>query len=350
MVEPASGRSWWRRLTGASGQSNLHSQPSQPNQPTQPGGAVQSCRSGQFHAAVTSLRGQRAENQDNYLLLSDGQARLLRDGEPISEAVPKWPAQRLRVAVFDGMGGHRDGRQVAEAAAMAAARIPPQDSAAATRAAILQLHRELAAQFSDSGAGFNGSAGRPGTTLVWVELDQRSGRGWLASVGDSRVYGSGTGTGGWQPLSHDHSLAEFSWRDGELDREEYRRLTSNGEQRLAQALAYGSWGIRYDDRGLKPFLHDEALRLDLASELPAELAGHADIQALQLQQGRSLLLASDGLWDGVAGTKRGWQDVAVGQEGLEGAEALAGMTDEMAHSAISDGGRDNVTVLLVARK
>ena len=370
---PATGRSWWQRLKGGLGQPDQSDQPDQSNQPDQPGQpdryaassqtprAVQTSQSDPIHAAVASLRGQRAENQDNYLLLSDGQARLLRDGAPLSVAVPKWPARRIRLAVFDGMGGHRGGRQVAEAAAMAAAQIPPQDTADATRTAILQLHRELAQQFSDPAARIKGDTGRPGTTLVWVELDQRSGRGWLASVGDSRVYGSSTT--GWQPLSHDHSLAEFSWRDGELDQQEYQRLSCNGGQRLAQALAYGSWGIRYDDRGLKPFSHDEALRLDLASDLPAEMAGHADIKALQLEPGQGLLLASDGLWDGAAGGKRGWTDVissgqggpgwpdGVGEPGEAGrAATLASQADEIAHAAIADGGRDNVTVLLVARE
>ena len=286
-----------------------------------------------LHTAVTSLRGRREENQDNYLLLSDKQARLMRDGEPVTMAVPNWPRQRLRVAVFDGMGGHRDGRQVAEASAAAAACIPPQTNAADTRAAVLQLHRQLADRF----VRHHHRQGNPGTTMVWVELDQRSGKGWLASVGDSRVYRCRGGE--WQQLTFDHTLAEFNWRDGDLDDGEYSRLSAGGDQRLAQALAYGSWGIRYDDRGLKPFLHHPDLRLDLANELSAQRLEHADVKSLQLKDGEVLLLASDGLWDNAVGS---------GEWGQPGEKTdLAALSTEMANSALGRGGRDNVTVLLL---
>ena len=286
-----------------------------------------------LQAAVASLRGQRAENQDNYLLFCDGQARLMRDGEPVTIVMPQWPSHRLRVAVFDGMGGHRDGRQVAEAAAEAMAGIPPLKNAADTRAAVLQLHHQLADRFARRHRQDN-----PGTTMVLAELDRRSRRGWLVSVGDSRVYRYRSAGTDWQQLTHDHTLAEFNWRDGDLDAAEYHRLRADGGQHLAQALAYGSWGIRYDDRSLKPFVHHPDLRLDLAGELPAERFEHADVKPLELAEGDYLLLASDGLWDGVGS---GWAQPDASVE-------LASLAQKIARASLQRGSRDNITVLLVA--
>ena len=281
-------------------------------------------------AAVASLTGARNENQDNYLILADGRAELLRNGEPVEMVIPNWPRQRVRLAVLDGMGGHRDGRQVAEAAAQRVAGIPPQYDAVTLRQSVLNLHRQLLRQFARPQDPAN-----PGATVVWAELDRYSGRGWLAHVGDSRAYLLRDGR--WHSLTHDHCLAEFNWRDGDLGDREYRRLTMLGDKRIAQALAYGSWGIRTDDRGIKPYAHSPDLRLDLAAELVGELAEHADIRPLRLACGDRLLLATDGLWD--ASANGGWQGpVSVGW--------IADGANQFAQAAIDHGSRDNVTVLL----
>jgi serine/threonine protein phosphatase PrpC len=279
--------------------------------------------------AVLSLIGTRDENQDNYLLLADGRAEYLLDGEPHQAVAGHWPARYLRLMVFDGMGGHRDGRQVAEAAVRAAAQIPAQHSEQALRAALQALHQGLAADFFR-----DGDPGNPGATVVWVEFDLRSGRAWLAQVGDSRVYLLRERR--WRCLTHDHTLVEFNWRDGDLDEARYQELSALPGQRLAQALAYGSWGIRYDDQGTKPFQRDRSLRLDLPDDLPVGKAEHADVRALSLRSGDCLLLASDGLWShAVDGQWWGPEELQVSSDELQA----------LAMQAIARGGRDNVTVV-----
>lgn len=281
--------------------------------------------------AAASLVGARDENQDNYLLLADAQAEYLVDAEPCGKPVPDWPADRVRVMVFDGMGGHRDGRQVAEAAAQAAVGLPPQHSESALRDALKMLHQGLVERFHRSD-----EPGSPGATVVWLEIDCRRRRAWIAQVGDSRIYRLRDGR--WQCLTHDHTLIEFNWRDGDIDHARYAELSVIPGQRLVQAIGYGSWGILPDDRGIKPYTRDSQLRLDLADELPVDRAGHADVRELSLQPGDCLLLASDGLWDPVAnGLWQGPETVAVGRSAV----------NALVQDAVAKGGRDNVTAVLV---
>ena len=279
--------------------------------------------------AAVSLTGNRDENQDNYLLLADGRAEYLIDGARCNVPARHWPRRYVRLMVFDGMGGHRDGRQVAEAAARGAVRIPPQHSEQALRSAVQALHQTLAKEFFRTG-----DPGNPGAAMVWVEVDLRSGRAWLAQVGDSRVYLLRGRR--WRCLTHDHTLVEFNWRDGDLDDGRYRELSALPGQRLAQALAYGSWGIRRNADGAKPYQRDGGLRLDLADELAADKAEHADVRALSLCSDDRLLLASDGLWSHAAdGQWWGPEDLDVSTDALQA----------LATQAIARGGRDNVTLL-----
>ncbi len=269
-----------------------------------------------------SLTGPREENQDNLLILHQGRQILLREQEAVETPRPDWPTRWLRAAVFDGMGGHREGRAVAEAAAAGLATLPVVKNPRRQREAVLALHEQLARRFARDGDPAN-----PGSTLVWLELDLLSGRGLLAQVGDSRacLYRNGQ----WHTMTHDHTLVEFNWRDGELDEADYLALRDEPGQRVAQALAYGSFGILADGRGIKPYAHDPALRLDLPKDLPRPLRDHADLRTLKLTTGDRLLLASDGLWS----ARFDWPVRAD-------AEALA-------QAALAAGGRDNVTVVRV---
>lgn len=269
-----------------------------------------------------SLTGPREENQDNLLILHQGRRILLQEQKVVETPRPDWPARWLRAAVFDGMGGHRDGRAVAEAAAEGLAALPVVKNPRQQREAVLALHERLARRFAREGDPAN-----PGSTLVWVELDLLSGRGLLAQVGDSRacLYRNGR----WYTLTHDHTIVEFNWRDGELKEADYLALRNEPGQRVAQALAYGSFGILADGRGIKPYAHAPQLRLDLPKDLPRTLRDHADLRVLRLTAGDRLLLASDGLWS----ASFNWPT---------GADAKA-----LAQAVLAAGGRDNVTVVRV---
>lgn len=290
-------RALWRRLAG------------QPAAPT---------------VDFASQSGPREENQDNLLVLYQGHQWLLRDQALADTPRPDWPARWLRVAVLDGMGGHRQGREVAEAAALGLAGLPVARDPRRQREAVLTLHDQLARRFAR-----DGDLASPGSTLVWLELDLRTGRALLAQVGDSRAYLHRAGQ--WRALTHDHTLAEFNWRDGDLPEADYRALRDTPGQRVAQALAYGSFGILADGRGIKPYQHAPGLRLDLADDLPPALRDHADLREVPLQAGDILLVASDGLWS----ADFPWSPDA-------GAEALA-----QAQAALAAGGQDNVTLVRV---
>lgn len=280
---------------------------------------------------AVSLTGARAENQDNFLVMADRRAEYLIDQVATGDDRPDWPAGRVRAMVFDGMGGHRDGRQVAEAAALAAADLPPQQGEAMLRDTLNGLHRGLLARFHRAD-----EPGSPGATLVWLEVDLARRQAWIAQVGDSRIYQLRGGQ--WRCLTHDHTLVEFNWRDDEIDDLRYQELKGVPGQRLVQAIGYGSWGIRQDDRGIKPFVRDPGLRLDLVEELPAGRSDHADVRALSLHSGDRLLLASDGLWDLAAdGQWQGPGTLSVAQSTVRG----------LAEMAINRGSRDNVTAVLV---
>ena len=286
-----------------------------------------------FSTGAVSLQGRRPENQDNYLLLQplaeSALAQMLVDGTVHESAIADWPARRVKLALFDGMGGHRGGREIAEAAVKAVAESPAQHDPAGLRQTIQQIHALLGQRFP----GIDRDS--PGTTLVWVELDLDSGCGLLAHVGDSRAYRLAQEQ--WSALTHDHTIAEFNWRDGELDDQRYQEARRMGSQRLAQAMGYGSWGVLADARGVKPFRRCTRLRLDLPKELPPAIQHHADVQALQLQPGEVLLLASDGLWDQQPGGR--WQ----------GPTCLPATTDaakRIADTALQAGSMDNITVVL----
>ena len=138
-------------------------------------------------------------------------------------------------------------------------------------------------------------------------------------------------------LTHDHHAAEFAWRDGELERDDYELRLNAGARRLVQALGYGSVGIVKDTDGYKPFRFMRPIRLDLKPELPDALAAHADVFTLKLQTGDLLLLATDGLWS--AASDGLWP--AVGYSALNHQEGL----ENLAENALQCGAQDNITMV-----
>jgi len=214
-------------------------------------------------------------------------------------------------------------------------RIPPRKTPQAMRSAIMELHRKLRLKFSSK------SEKSPGTTLVMADIERKSGKGVMLSIGDSRAFLLSKSQ--WDQVTHDHHISEFSWRDGEISREDYEKRLKAGGHRIAQALGYGAAGIVRDKNGHKPYRFDPGIRLDLEKELPPDLSEHADVFTFRFSPGDILMLASDGLWSAKSGGSW-WKTVSgelFSQDGV----------NQLIQSAVKDHEvYDNVTVVMCGFK
>ena len=81
------------------------------------------------HSCAAAQPLAQLENQDNYLLIDhDGRAVSLQGQRPLHQQVSDWPRGHARLAVLDGMGGHGQGRQAAEAVVAGLLAMPACDS------------------------------------------------------------------------------------------------------------------------------------------------------------------------------------------------------------------------------
>lgn len=279
-----------------------------------------------YQAIAVSRRGPRVENQDNYLLIRpDGYAHYLQNQQAQQTQCAAWPSQYWRLVLADGMGGHLQGREIAEALVQQLLGVAPQQQAAVLRQAVMQLHRDLQNNFMQPEQHLS-----PGTTLLWADVDIY-GHASLAYVGDSRLFHWQAAQQQWQQLSHDHNHAELQWRQsGELQQHDPRLG-------LAQAVGVGSW--QYTDAYSYPQFVQQ-LQLALVEDLPVYAQQHADVWCCQLQDGDALLLASDGLWASKPVLDLPDIDVLGSQQGLSG----------FVQQVLAAGGRDNVTALLLCAR
>ncbi|MDM8526004.1 serine/threonine-protein phosphatase [Desulfococcaceae bacterium HSG8] len=276
----------------------------------------------------------RDENQDNFLILQPEDGRSYAYSlmeEEFQRLEGNWPETHIRVAVADGMGGHEGGREISQAAVTELMNIDPQLTPEAMRFAILELHKLLQSQFSSKGER------NPGTTLVMADVEVKSGKGIMLNIGDSRALFLQKNQ--WRQLTLDHHAFEFSWRDGEFDRDTYEAKLEAGDHRIVQALGYGSMGIIRNEEGYKPFRFDPNIRLDLKADLPPDLSDNTDVFTFHLSHGDMLMLASDGLWR--ADPEASWRDIPpeqlFSQDGV----------DKLVHSsAVRPEADDNITVIL----
>lgn len=232
--------------------------------------------------SAAGVAGVAAENQDNYLLLdASGRARFLRDQQEQAVQVEGWPAGHARIAVLDGMGGHGHGREAAEAVVAGLLEMPPCDSLDELAGRMDRLHARLQQQFS-SEPGL-----RPGTTLTLVEIRPHA-PALLYHVGDSRLYEvDGDRV---TPLTVDHVPATAFAMQGLLGEDEWWDQV-HGEHRpqISQAFILGN------------AISDPAVLADplfpLTPEtLPAFLQHMPDRRPLELDPGKTYLLATDGFW------------------------------------------------------
>jgi len=287
-----------------------------------------------FSVYFGSEKGRRRQNQDNYLIIrpSENQATAhwLYNGKPISKTISDWPLDRIRLAITDGMGGHKGGREIAQAATEQLKDIPPVYSVKEMHHHIQGLHSRLQNQFSSD------DESRPGTTLLIIDLCLNSGKGILANIGDSRAYLCESGE--FTQISHDHTMAEFAWRDGELSGQEYEKNLGIKTNEIVQAVGHGSFGLLREDDGYRPNRFDRRIRLDLEEDLKPQMVRHADVKEIQLGRNSSLLLATDGLWS--ANPKGHWVG-PITSCFLSEKEARLQL-----EKAMSQGSKDNITAVI----
>lgn len=264
--------------------------------------------------AAATHGGNRTVNEDNLIALAGmsggrGRACMIRNALLI-DRIQGWADQRIRCAVFDGVGGHAGGREAAEAGAEWLMAQPPTTSVTEL---CLALHRFHAGLSSEHGAGSTGA-----TTVAVIEIDLRTMRAWRLHVGDSRIYLRRRSR--YRRLSCDHRQEEMELRAGRLAWPEYRKLVTSPSNRLSQAVGIGR------------------LRIDEAAALPGPLAHHADAEVFQLSLGDDLLLCTDGLFGAAMET------AVLDDLGRLGPNGLAPTVDAVATSGVTD---DNVTAILI---
>lgn len=203
--------------------------------------------------------------------------------------------------VADGMGGHAAGEIASKIAIescqtkiQSVSEDPPLKQISA---AIKQANRDI-----ESAAGSNESWKGMGTTLSLLLCHQN--RGYLGHVGDSRIYLLRQSH--LEQLSDDHSLVGEQIRQGILTPEQARHSTLSNI--LLQALGITS-------------------ELDICQK------------NFPLEEGDRLLLCSDGLTDMISDTQI--------ETILTKNNTISTLCRELIDSALSAGGKDNITVILV---
>lgn len=201
--------------------------------------------------------------------------------------------------VADGMGGHRGG---ATASRLAAETLKSHFLAAETDDLAAALHDSLATAnariFSEAQA--NPELRGMGTTTSVLAI--RDGAGWLAHVGDSRIYlvrGDSI-----RQLTDDHSLVMTMVREGLLTSQE-------AETHPRRNVLQRSMGV--------------------SSDVEIDVRG-----PLELQEGDTFILCSDGLH----GVVKEPELKEIAKETIEAA------ADEFVRRALERGAPDNVTVIV----
>lgn len=199
-------------------------------------------------------------------------------------------------AVADGMGGHRDGEYASAVALTSVVRAVR--TGASLVAAIEAAHVEILAA-AQSGFGALGM----GSTIVGLRTihDQFH----IAWIGDCRAY---LWNGAISRLTRDHTLGEA------LIEHSHTTIADQSDARARKQL-YKSVGA------------------------PEEKNVTADSMSGQWQSGDVIILCSDGLTDELTD-----EDIANAMQQCPSVEQAC---DELLKNALANGGRDNITMVLV---
>jgi len=233
---------------------------------------------------LTDTGRERANNEDAFVI---------RHG--------RWPL----AAVIDGVGGYEGGEVAAALAGQVLERLPDRvPEADALRRAFLEAHRAIVSAKRE-----RPQLASMACVLTCVWLDEDAGRLTYAHVGDTRLYLYRDGT--LVKLSHDHSFVGLLEDSGRISEMEAMQHLKRNE--VDRALGFADPlpdPEQYIETGNSPFL-----------------------------PGDQLLLCSDGLTDLV--------DAATITGILRNANAQQQAAEALVDAANHQGGRDNITVVLV---
>lgn len=227
----------------------------------------------------------REQNQDNYLVVDVmGRARYMREEQAAAEQLAGWPNGRVRLAILDGMGGHSQGREAAESVVEGLLGVAAHDVAERdTR--LLELHDRLRERLHVEGAS-------PGCTLTLLDVPP-SGPAALFHVGDSRLYAVDDRAARWLTIDHVPATKYVMHLHAE-EADWVSAVHLNGGSLISQAFILGNL---LDG---EPRMHETLFPglFELSDQnLPPYLHGLGDRRAIELQQGCTYLLATDGFWD-----------------------------------------------------
>jgi PPM family protein phosphatase len=267
--------------------------------------------------AAHSAAGANPENQDNFLLIdAAGLAQFLDNQQLRQQRVPDWPAGHARVAVLDGMGGHGNGREAAEATVAGLLAIPACATLADLSSQLDALHASLQARFGADTAPDR----RPGTTLTMLEL--RPGQAALLyHVGDSRLYEIRSGY--VAPLTVDHVPATAYAMQGLLDEGDWWHQVHNEHRsQISQAFILGN-------AFANPASLSDSLFVLSPLNLPPYLYHLPDRRALELNPAAVYMLATDGFWacEGPVTWMKRWPELLDGKRSAR--DMCARLFDEM---------------------
>ena len=277
----------------------------------------------------------RRENQDNLLLIdASGHAVCLSRQAPLHARVAGWPPGHVRAAVLDGMGGHGNGREAAEAAVQGLLAIPACIDTASLSAHLDALHGRLQASFARATPA---AARPPGTTLTLLEMPPGQAP-LLYHVGDSRLYEVVDGAA--SILTVDHVPATVYAMRGALDEAQWRASVHGAHHpQISQAFILGN-AISDSQQLAKP------LRALDAGNLPPFLAHLGDRRVLSLRRGAHYVLASDGFWactDPLALVAR-WPALCAGKTA---AQAVTALLDDFHANPPAGLHSDNITAVVL---
>ncbi|MGI5894879.1 MAG: PP2C family protein-serine/threonine phosphatase [Candidatus Merdivicinus sp.] len=248
-------------------------------------------------AALTHAGKVRANNEDNFYLNGH-----IRKNPAQKEAASGFSGRshKFLAAVADGMGGQEYGEVASLLAVKALRPCALQQVKQYAQACIEQANNQICIEIEKNGGR------RMGSTLTALYIDKE--RAICCNIGDSRCY-----------LFRDGKLHQLS-----TDHNKAGRLVELGVLTPEQAARH-------------PSRHELTQHLGI---YPAEMVIQpAFSEPLELKPGDRLLLCSDGLTDMIS-----QEEIAMVLNRDDAPEAIS---RELVNRALENGGRDNVTVLVM---